>query len=156
MFPSYRRDERTENEKYLESELERERYERQEKQERDERERQARAKEEKEQREYDYRHPDNWPEAFRRQASLCWREHNLFPDQNAEGDDYFKVSAEASEAALKIWQEVYAEKQKLIEEINNSIRSEVADRLTALNTRSEYRATAQSIRDDALDSFCDW
>lgn len=157
MFSTYHKDERTDKERYLEDELQREREQRHDEEEREQRAREVRAKEQREEREYTVRHPDSWPEAFQNQASLCWHEHNMFPEQNEEPDgDYFKVTAEANEAALKIWREVYAEKQKLIAEIQNSVRAEVADKLEAVSARNEYKFVASAIRDDSLDGYCDW
>lgn len=62
----YNRDERTENEKYLADELERERYERNQEQQRQEREKQQRRQEQRERSEYEWRHPDDWVVRFRR------------------------------------------------------------------------------------------
>jgi len=154
------KDTRTENEKYLEEELERERYERNQENERQDRAREERRREQREQSEYEWRHPDNWESAFQAQAGLCWREHNQYPD---ETDMFFKNSAEANEKALEIWRVVSASKQMELDELQKQIdavwdrvRNETADKLIASDSRQEFVSTAEALRDNALDGYCDW
>ena len=151
----YQRDNRTDNERFLEEELVREREQRERDQEREYRERETRRANDREEHEYEFRHPNNWAQAFRNQAALCWQEHAQYPEEN-EQDDYFKIIAEVNEAALKIWLEVSTEKQKQIEELQNQIRIEVAEKLAAMDKRKEWQNVASQIRDDKLDSYCDW
>lgn len=156
------RDERTKREKQLEWELEQARADEERRQERAEYEREERRREREEQRHYQERQADSWPEAFAKQARLCWREHNAFPEQNEE-DDYFEKTAQANEKALELWREVSASKQaqidelqKQIEAVHDAIRNEVADKLEAISDHIGYRGTAQSIRDDSLGLYLDW
>lgn len=161
------RDDRTERERYLEDELERERDAQRERDRIEDERRETNRRERAEMREWDARHADNWPEAFQKQAWLCWREHNMFPEDftDANGnspDNYFKITAEANEKALEIWREVEASKQEKIKElqrqidaVQDEIRNETADKLEAFSDTLEYKGTAQPIRDDDLD-FLNW
>jgi ABC-type taurine transport system substrate-binding protein len=162
MFPLYRKDERTDRERYLEDELE---HERDAARERDRREDEARKQRRKEQQEawaYQDRQADSWPEAFQKQARLCWREHNQFPE-DIDDHDYFKETAQANEKALEIWRAVAASKkaeldelQKKIEAVWDSVRNEVADQLAQEGDHFTYKSTAETIRDDQLSGYLDW
>ena len=161
MFPSYGRDKRTDHERYLEDELQREREATRQSQEREDEAREQRRQEWREQAEYERRQASSWPEAFQKQASLCWREHNQYPEE--EGDDFFSVLAQANEKALEIWREVAASKAIELDELQRQIgavwsvvRGEVADRLEAASDRVEYRSTANVIRKDQLAGYLDW
>jgi hypothetical protein len=161
MFNYYRKDDRTDRERYLEEELERTRYEEEKRQERADREREERRRELQEQWRYEERQADSWPEAFQKQAMLCWREHNQYPDDL--NDHFFEYSAQANEKALEIWKEVSISKQgeldmlqKQIEAVRDAIRNEVADKLIASSEHKEYRGVAEAIRDDALANYLDW
>jgi hypothetical protein len=168
MFPYYRSDDRTDRERYLENELEDVRRAEEERREREERAREERRREWQEQRSYEERQADSWPEAFQKQAHLCWREHNNFPEQDSSitgdpDDDYFKDAAQANEKALEIWREVVASKKAKLDELQaqidavmESVRLEVADKLEAISDKLGYRSTAQAIRDDELDRYLDW
>ncbi len=168
MFSYSYNDNKTERERQLESELEDVRRADEARQEREERAREERRREREEQRYYDARAASNWPEAFRKQAALCWKEHNAFPEQSSEvtgdpDDDYFKDTAEANEKALEIWQEVSDSKQAQLDELQKqidavweSVRIEVADRLDAVSDKAGYRGTAQQIRDDDLGNYLNW
>lgn len=155
------RDDRTDREKELEWELEDARA-KLEQRERDEREaRERRRREDQEQWSYEARSASNWPEAFSKQATLCWREHNRYPDQNTKAtgdpfDDYFKFLAQANEKALEIWREVEERRQAEIDAIWEAIRNEVADKLASSTDRPEYRQTAEAIREDQLAGYLDW
>lgn len=168
MFSYYSKDDRTDRERYLERELEDAREAENRRYEQEERRREERQREREEMWRYEERQADSWPEAFQKQANLCWREHRQFPDQNSEAtgdplDDYFKNMAQANEKALEIWREVEASKQARIEElqkqidaIQDEIRNETADKLEAVSELTEYANTAQSIRDDVLYNYLDW
>ena len=160
MFPIYRKDERTDRERYLEDELERERDAAREHDRREDEAREQRRKEQQEQWAYQDRQANNWPEAFAKQARLCWREHNQFPDDE---DDFFEKLAQANEKALEIWRAVAASKQteldelkKKIEAVWDSVRNEVADQLAQESDNSAYKNTAEVIRDDQLSGYLDW
>ena len=161
----YGKDTRTDHERYLEEELERERESQRERDRIEDERRKDRQREFAEARRYEERQADNWPEAFQKQANLCWREHNLFPEEEntEEFDLYFKHLAQANEKALEIWREVAASKkskldelQKQIEAVWDEVRNEVADNLIAVNDRLEYKSTAEAIRDDQLSGYLDW
>jgi hypothetical protein len=159
MFPSYRNDDRTEREKQLEWELERAREDEERRQERAKLEREEKRREREEMWRYEERQADSWEEAFRKQARLCWREHNKYPEEN----DYFEFTARANEKALEIWREVSEGKkaeldalQQQIEAVWDAVRNEVADKLVAADERNEYRYVASAIRDDELAGYLDW
>lgn len=160
----YQKDDRTERERYLEDELEREREAMRERDQREEKAREERRKEARERYEYDFRQADSWPEAFQKQATLCWREHNQFPPESEDDiEHFFERSALANEKALEIWREVSASKeaeleelQKQIDAVHESIRMEVADRLEQAAEWSEFKQTASAIRDDQLAGYLDW
>jgi hypothetical protein len=161
MFAMYSKDDRTDRERYLEDELERERDAALERDRIEDERREARQREREESWRWEERHAESWPEAFQKQAALCWREHNMFPEQN-DDDTFFKDSAEANEKALEIWREVEASKQEKLKElqrqidaVQDEIRNEVADKLEAVSNAIAYRGTAQSIRDDDL-NYLDW
>lgn len=164
MFPIYGRDDRTDRERYLEDELEREREQSRREDERREKEREERRNELHERWAYEDRQAGTWAEAFQKQASLCWREHNQYPeDFDFPDNKYFKYMAEANEKALEIWREVSASKQaeldalqKQIEAVWEAVRNEVADKLEAADEHKEYRYVASAIRDDGLDGYLDW
>jgi len=162
MFANYRKDERTDRERYLEDELERERDEARERGRREDEAREQRRREQHEEWDYQYRQADNWPEAFQKQANLCWKEHNAFPEQN-ETDDYFEKVAQANEKALEIWRAVSASKHAELDELQNkieavwdSVRNEVADKLAQESEHHTYKSTAEAIRDDQLSGYLDW
>jgi len=163
MFPLYRKDDRTDRERYLEEELERARSDEEKRQERADQEREERRRELKEQWTYEERQADSWPEALRKQAILCWREHNQYPPDPDDNDHFFEYTALANEKALEIWREVSKRKQveldalqKQIEAVGDAIRNEVADKLIAADERKEFKYVASAIEDDELAGYLDW
>jgi hypothetical protein len=163
MFSLYGKDDRTDRERYLEDELEREREQSRLEDERREKEREERRKELHQQWAYEERQAGTWAEAFQKQANLCWREHNQYPEEEAEDDQFFKYTALANEKALELWHEVSANKQaeldalqKQIEAVWEAVRNEVADKLEAADEHKEYRYVASAIRDDELDGYLNW
>jgi hypothetical protein len=161
MYYTYN-DKRTDREKELEYELERERDQRERERRQENEEREARRQEQREHWQQMEREADNWPEAFRKQARLCWQEHNAFPEQNDE-DPFFGDSAKANEKALEFWREVSASKQAQLDELQKqidavweSVRLEVADKVEAISDHLGYKSTAQAIRDNDLDRYLDW
>lgn len=161
MISLYSKDVRTDRERYLEDELERERDAACEHDRREVEAREQRSREKQEQWRYEERHADSWPEAFQKQANLCWREQNQFPDD----DPYFKEIALANEKALEIWCEVSAsvskqaeleELQKKIDAVWDTVRLEVADKLIESNDRKEWQSVASAIREDKLAGYLDW
>lgn len=164
MYPLYQKDEQTDRERYLENELEREREQRRREHQRLQEEIEQRRMEWREKSYYEERQADSWPEAFQKQASLCWREFNSWPgDVPGVEDSYFEKLAQANEKALEIWREVSASKQdeldelqKRIEAVWDAVRNEVADKLIATNDHFTYVSTAETIRDDQLAGYLDW
>lgn len=163
MYPLYGRDNRTDHERYLEDELEREREQSRREQQRNEEALQQRQEEYRERWEREARSADSWPEAFRKNASLLWREYNQYPDDDDKDDGFFKKSAQANEKALEIWTEVSASKQaeldelqKQIDSVWDAVRNEVADKLIAAGDHFTYISTAEAIRDDQLAGYLDW
>jgi hypothetical protein len=162
MFGNYRKDKRTDRERYLEDELERWREQSRREYERQEKAREERRKEQQEQWAHEERQANSWPEAFQKQANLCWWEHRRYPEQAAD-DDYFEKTAQANEKALEIWKEVAESKQaeldaleKQIEAVWDSVRDEVADKLIAASDHYTYRSIAKTVRDDSLGGYLDW
>jgi len=161
MFSYYGKDERTDNERYLQEELERERESQRERDRIEEERREARRKEFQEMRRYEERQADSWPEAFQKQAMLCWREYNQYPDP--DDDPFFKKNAEANEKALELWHAVATSKraqldelQKQIDAVWDAVRNEVADQLEQADDHYVYKSTAEAIRDDQLSGYLDW
>ena len=166
-FYNYK-DDRTEREKHLERELEDEREALENERRRNQQELESRRQEQRARWAEAEREADTWPEAFEKQARLCWHEHNSFPEQTAEItgdplDDYFKVMAQANELALVIWRKVEASKQeklkelqRQIEAVQDEIRNETANQLEAVSDRMEYKNTADSIREDNLFQYLNW
>lgn len=159
MLAHYGKDERTDRERYLEDELEREREQARRDDDRREEERKRRQSEFQEMRRYEERQADSWPEAFQKQANLCWREHHNFPDD----DPFFEKNAQANEKALELWRAVATGKraqldelQKQIDAVWDEVRNEVADRLIEADDHFVYKSTAEAIRDDQLSGYLDW
>lgn len=143
------RDDRTENEKYLEQQLEQERRWRDEEQERQQQERERRRQERREAYEWELREANDWLDAIGKQRLLCSRESHL--DDDVVGY-FFTSSAEACDYALEIWPEeagkVEAEIQRLeaeIERLRNSVRLAVGQRLA-----EHERAKQEGWRDVAV------
>ena len=157
---SYKRDERTEQERYLQDEVDsyREREERQ-RRERDE-ERESRRREFRGRMQMAERTADNWPDALQKQIGLCRREITGLAGES-DFDEFFENEAEACERALIIWRDV--ESVKALEaddlrarllEIDSEIESEVAKRLEAENPK--YKNVAQQIQDGSPSEFLNW
>jgi len=163
MFPYYKKDDRTDRERYLEDELECECQERVREHERRDQEREERRRELAAQWSYEERRADTWTEVFQKQANLCWREHNQYPPDPDDNDRFFENTALANEKALEIWREVSKSKQveldtlqKQIEAVWDAVRNEVADKLIAADERKEFKYVASAIRDDQLAGYLDW
>jgi hypothetical protein len=159
MFALYSKDTRTDRERYLEDELEREHEATRERDRREEKACEQRRSDMQEQWRYEERQADDWPVAFQKQAYLCWREHNQFPDD----DPFFKETALANEKALEIWRDVSASKQAELEELQkridavwDAIRLEVAGKLIESNDRKEWQYVASALRDNELAGYLDW
>lgn len=161
LYGFYSRDDRTERERELEDELERERDAARERDRREDEAREERRREFRERMDYEERQADTWPEAFQKQANLCWREHNRYPDDLDDG--YFEQTAKANEKALELWMEVSKSKEMELEALRHqidavydAIRNEVADKLAASSERREFEMVASVIRDNELAGYLDW
>src|SRR3970282_2070158 len=106
----YRKEEETENERYLEGELERHRQAEERRSAEEERQRNARRQEVQEQFLWDERHASSWPEALRKQQVLFRREANQW-DADEFPDNYFAPGARACERALEMWEEEEKKRQ---------------------------------------------
>lgn len=144
---------KSEHEEYLEEELARMQRDQSQQADREYLEREKKRKERQAEADSEYRTAESWPEAFQKQAALCRREVERFPD---DSDKYFLKTAEANTAALKIWMEVAGKRQAEIDAIWTAIREEVASRLEAESPDPEYRQVAAVIRDDCLEGYLDW
>ena len=160
MFTLYQKDTRTDRERYLEDELERERDQQRREDDRREQERKARAETSSQEWEYEYRQASNWPEALEKQKCLCANEAG---DGDESVGNYFGNTVAACEKAIELWPSVAASKQAEIDElekkiaaIRDSIRIEVAEKLIASDPRREFAQLAAQIRDDLLEGFLDW
>lgn len=161
----FQKDTRTENEKYLEEQLDRERQWREEEQERWRRERERRRQEIKEDYESSLRTASDWHESLQKQSALCWREEAWFMD--VDDDGFFGSNARACDFALEIWPE---EAAKVQEEINSlqeriarlqeSVRFAVGQRLAdhENNTQAGWRSVATTLLDPKEDpeSWLHW
>lgn len=159
MFSYYSKDNRTDNERYLEDELERERESARERERIEGERREAQQREREEMWRYEERQASSWPEALRKNARLCSRE--IDPDFEAgDGDYFFTDSAASCERALVIWAERekthskrIEELQQLIEQEKEAIKQEVADQLekeTPMRKEKPsygWSGTAQQLRD---------
>lgn len=146
--------EKTDNERYLEQQLEdaqaqieRERKDRMEEMDR-------RRKETKEQRDEMYRTADSWPEALRKQSHLFANEASY----GGEVDEFFDSGAKACNRALEIWGQVAKTKvegrqrlQALLEQIDKDIRREVADHLDREGETPGWKQVVSALRDDETD-----
>jgi len=161
MFTTYKKDTRTDNERYLQDELDRVREQQEREERRRDQERKERERARREEREYASRQADDWPDALQKQIYLCNRE--VIDGGDEEVGNFFGNTVVACEKALEIWHEVEASKQTQIDDlqqqiatIQDSIRTEVADKLDAADQRREFAQVAQQIRDDGLGQFLDW
>lgn len=101
--------------------------------------REQRRQEVRELAEMNRRSAGNWREALEKQANLYAREAGLYPYLDENGIDGFAVSALACQQAVQIWDELQAEKQSEINELEakiaalrDSIRVETCSRLREL------------------------
>lgn len=139
---------KTENERWLEDQLEQERQWRREQEEQARREREARREEARMRAQESYRQADTWPETLRKQAALMGRESaelRSFIVEDPElvaslSDDMFGPGAAACERALEIWKEEAAGVEQTIKDLEaeiqrlrDHVRFAVADRLDAEN-----------------------
>lgn len=154
-------DNRTDNERYLESELEREREQneryRQEAQER----REEYRRHSKEAMERWERSADSWHEAIQKQSALMWRE--VFPDDPE--NDFFRQSAMACDRALELWPKYAAQVEEEIErleervnKLRNSIRQNIGVQLEAERSTQGWKSIATSLQDpdEECDHWLDW
>lgn len=155
----------TDNERYLQLQLDQEREWR----ERLERERteeyDRRQKKIMQNIEYSKRSASNWRESLQKQSSLCWREHNYYPE---EGDNcYFKQAAEACDHALEIWNDVaepvikqIQELEEKIDQLRFSIRTNVGDALSKHEKAAAdgWRMVAQTLqdKDEDCEAWLNW
>jgi len=161
MFALYKKDTRTDNERYLQDELDRAREQQEREERRRDQDRKERELARREDREYASHQADDWPEALQKQIYLCNRE--VADGGDDEVGNFFGNTVAACEKALEIWREVEASKQTEIDElqqriaaIQDGIRTEVADKLQVADARHEFESVAQQIRDDQLSKFLDW
>src|SRR3990172_7437219 len=139
----YRKEEETDNERYLEGELERHRQV-------------------QEQFLWDERHASSWPEALRKQQVLFRREANQWIADEFP-DEYFGPGANACERALEIWEEEEKKRQAeadalraRLEAIGEEIRLAVADRLAAESSEHGWTGVAQAIREEDYNNWLWW
>lgn len=132
-----------------------------------ERLRKERQRQRQERCEYDLRQADTWPEALRKQASLCAREAYLDDDADDVGA-WFSQNVAACNRAAELWTEEeqrvapqIVELQKQISVLRDSIRFAVADRLAAEDSTDGGRSVIgalQTIPEDAgeLAAWLNW
>ena len=142
----YRKEEETDNERYLEGELERHRQ----------------AEERRSAEEERQRHASSWPEALRKQQVLFRREANQWIADEFP-DEYFGPGANACERALEIWEEEEKKRQAeadalraRLEAIGEEIRLAVADRLAAESSEHGWTGVAQAIREEDYNNWLWW
>jgi hypothetical protein len=105
-----------------------------------------------------FRQAETWPEALRKQASLCRAEET-------EEDDYFTEMVAACELATDLWVDVglaaapaIAELERQIDALKAGIASTVADRLTEASASSAALEIASLMLDPDtdLDEWLNW
>jgi len=158
----YRKEEETDNERYLEGELERHRQAEERRSAEEERQRNARRQEVQEQFLWDERHASSWPEALRKQQVLFRREANQWIADEFP-DEYFGPGVNACERALEIWEEEEKKRQAeadalraRLEAIGEEIRLAVADRLAAESSEHGWTGVAQAIREEDYNNWLWW
>ena len=151
----------TSREQELQDEIDSLRDQESEREEREYREREQRRREREQEISREDRIADTWPEALRKQVYLCQCEVDDGGDESV--DDFFATTAEACQKAQELWIEVEASRQPAIEElekqiavIRDGIRIEVANRLEATDSRSQFSNVAGQIRGDDLRQFLNW
>lgn len=160
---NYQADNRTENERYLEEQLERERQWRQEEEDMHQQYLERQRNERKQMYEQSLRMADNWLEALEKQSQLCWRE----ADGGDVAGNYFKDTSEACDWAIEIWPEESAKVQdeiekleKKIAELRESVRFAVGNRLANHERHGQdgWRGVANILLDPAEDpeSWLNW
>ena len=154
-------DTRTEHERYLELELDNYREREERAQQKWQQECRERERERHEHYEYEMRQAESWPDALQKQIRLCRREDAQNPPVD-DDDKFFENCALACKRALEIWHVVEASKQpeideleQRIEQIRESIRIEVAEKLE-LDICTEGRQIACALRESSPGSFLDW
>lgn len=152
------RDNRTENEKYLEEQLEQERRWRDEEQERQQQERERRRQERREAYEWELREANDWHDALRKQRLLCAREMR---DEDEWTDGLFGETVAACDYALEIWpkeaSKVADEIKRLeaeIKRLRDSVRLAVGQRLAEHERANEegWRDVAVTLQDADADA----
>src|SRR3990167_8475150 len=158
----YRKEEKTDNERYLEDELERHRQAEERRNAEEERQRHARRQEFQEQIRMDERHASSWPEALRKQQVLFRREANQWVADEFP-DNYFAPGANACERALEIWEEEEKKRQAeadalraRLEAIDEEVRLAVAERLAAESSEQGWKHVAQAIREEDYNNWLWW
>lgn len=152
----------TDNERYLQDEVDR--LKRNE-EERLDRERDARDEHRREMNraiEAENRSADTWPEALRKQVYLFEREANSAGEYDT--DNYFADGAKACKRGLEIWREVATIEQAKINELRRQIEAieegvalEVSKRLMAeAEGRGGWQSIARSIENDDPGDFLNW
>lgn len=105
-----------------------------------------------------FRQAETWPEALRKQASLCRAE-------GTEEDDYFTEMVAACELASALWpaaelevSPAIAELQRQIDALNAQVQRTVADRLTEASASSAALEIVSLMLDPDtdLDEWLNW
>lgn len=161
------RDERTDNERYLEQQLEDARRQLEDSRRQEKEAREARMQEYRRMSEENQRTAETWPEALQKQEYLFRREANFDVGDPDYVDEYFAPGADACAKALEYWKEesenvadeIEALEQKIIE-LRASIAHKVADRLDSHEGMLDgWYHVAGSLREydeDNLDSWLYW
>lgn len=159
------RDNRTQEERYLQDEVDRLREEQRQDREQRQQEREERLREYRAQGERNLRSANGWREAIQKQVYLMDREANQWDTPEMGGDNYFRDSRDACKRALEIWPEVeaeiapeIAELEARLEALRDGIRHKVSQRLMdEANNRSGWRLTASAIgNEEDYDRWLDW
>lgn len=155
MFNPYWNDNKTDNERYLEEELERERQWRRDEEEARQREREEQRRWRREQAQMDARTADNWREAVQKQAWLFEAEADEF---DRESGSYFAEGAAACRRALELWNgeeagvsEEIAKLEQRIQELKDSVRFNVGKKLEGERDTQGWRLTASELQDPDAD-----
>lgn len=164
MYYGYRQ-ELTDNERYLQDEVDRLQEEQRRGRERREQEREERMREYRAESERNSRSANSWREAIQKQVYLMNREVDQWDTPEMGGDNYFRDSRDCCKRGLEIWTQIEAGVQPEIEvleakikAIKEGIRQTVSDLLLIeADGRPGWKSTASAIGDEEdFNRWLDW
>jgi hypothetical protein len=161
-YGTLQRDQRTEQERYLEDQVDEYKRRDEERSDREYREREQRRHEREERWEAARREADDWKESLEKQVGLCGRELRIEEldcekyggTPEPEETSYFAQIKKGCERGLQLWEEIETNKKpeidKLlaqIEALKNQIRFDVADRLEKEHSSDGWNPERKRLRE---------